>query len=365
VHFLRQVLGADGWRLPPLRASYVIDDPNLHWTSYGFLNYGELAAHAARHSYHVGLATVPLDGWLVDRRAASVLAKNARVLSLLVHGNDHGAAELGRLSTDAEAQSAIAQGLRRIAALEHRCGVNVDRVMVPPHEACSEAALRAMFRLGIEAACITRPYPWRDGLPASTPLAGWHPAELVAGGLPVLPRCPLDAPREDLALRAMLGQPLILYGHHRDFAQGLDILAQAASEINGLGDVQWGSLGWIARGSYSTRPFGDVLLVRMHARRIAVEVPAGTRALCVLVPEPIGGAGGHRVIVAGESMEVVFDEGVGTSELVAVDGRARVALTLVADRPLSPGGVDARGIRPWTFIRRTLVEGRDRIQAIC
>ena len=312
VHFLGQVLGAEGWRLPPLRASFVVDDPNLHWPSYGFLNYGELAAHAMRHGYHVGFATVPLDGWLVNRRAASLLAKNASVLSLLMHGNDHGAGELGRLSTDAEAGSAIAQALRRIAALEHRCGVTVERVMVPPHEACSEAALRAMFRLGIEAACISRPYPWRDGLPASTPLAGWHPAELVAGGLPVLPRYPLGAPREDLALRALLGQPLILYGHHGDFAQGLDILAQAASEIDGLGEVRWGPLGWIARGSYTTRRVGDVLLVRMHARRIAVEVPAGVRALRVLVPEPLGGAGGHRVIHAGGAMEIAFDGGVGS-----------------------------------------------------
>ena len=54
---------------------------------------------------------------------------------------------------------AIAQALRRIAALERRYGVTVERVMVPPYEACSQAALRAMFRLGIEAACHTRPIP--------------------------------------------------------------------------------------------------------------------------------------------------------------------------------------------------------------
>jgi hypothetical protein len=277
VHFLGQVLGADGWSLPPLRASFVIDDPNLHWSSYGFLKYGELVAHATRHGYHVGFATIPLDGWLVNRRAAALVRENPAALSLLMHGNDHVARELGRLNGDGEAEAAIAQALRRIAVLERRSGIAVERVMAPPHGACSEAALRAMFGLGVQAACISRPYPWRDALPAPTALAGWHPAELVAGGLPVLPRYPIGHPREDLALRALLGQPLILYGHHGDFAQGLDLFAQAAADINGLGEVRWGPLGAIARDNYATRRVGKVLHVRMYSRRVDVEVPAGVR----------------------------------------------------------------------------------------
>jgi hypothetical protein len=364
VHFLGQILGDDGWRLPPLRASFVVDDPNLHWPSYGFLKYGELAAHAVRHGYHLGLATVPLDGWLVNRRVASLFRKHASVLSLLIHGNDHVAGELGRLNTDAGAERAIAQALRRIAALERRSGLSVNRVMAPPHAACSEQALRAMFRLGIEAACIGRPYPWRDGLPASTPLAGWHPAELVAGGLPVLPRYPLKASREDLALRALLGQPLIVYGHHGDFAQGLDILAQAASEIDSLGDVQWGPLGWIARRNYATRLVGETLLVKMYSRRIAVDVPTGASELRILVGEPLGGATGHRLTHAGGSLDIAFAGGSGASQPLSVAAPARIELTLAADRPLSPVEIHPPGIRPWPWIRRALVEGRDRVQAL-
>jgi hypothetical protein len=367
VHFIGRVLGAEGWSPPPLRASFVIDDPNLHWPSYGFLKYGELAAHAARHGYHVALATVPIDGWLTDPRVAALLAGNASALSLVMHGNDHVAHELGRLSTDAEAQSAIAQALRRVAALERRSGVKVDRVMTPPHGACSEAALRAMFRLGVEAVSVAPVYPWRIGRPAATPLANWQPAEMVAGGLPVLPRYQLGAPREELALRAMLGQPLILYGHHEDFAEGLDVLAQAASEIDGLGDVQWGPLGQIARGSYATRRLGETLHVRMHARRIAVEVPAGVRALRVLIDEPFGGAAGHRLSHAGGSVDVAFGDGVGVSEPIAVMEPARptrIDLTLLADRPLRPSEVPAPGVRLWPWLRRALAEGNDRVQAL-
>src|ERR1700728_1244128 len=47
-HFLGQLLGADGWKLPSPRASFIVDDPNLHWRSYGFLDYPELIAHAKR-----------------------------------------------------------------------------------------------------------------------------------------------------------------------------------------------------------------------------------------------------------------------------------------------------------------------------
>jgi len=363
LHFLDLVLGARGWTLPPLRASFVIDDPNLHWPSYGFLKYRDLINHASRHGYHVGLATVPLDGWLVNRRAASLIRENPSALSLLMHGNDHVAFELGRLA-ERDAEPAIAQALRRIAALERRSGVMVDRVMAPPHGACSEPALRAMFRLGIEAACISRPYPWRDGLPAPTPLAGWHPAELVAGGLPVLPRYSLSLPSEDLIFRALLGQPLILYGHHQDFSHGLDLFAQAADEVNSLGDVRWGSLSWIARGNYSTRRVGETLHVWMHARHISIEVPADVRALRVQVQEPFAGTAWRELVHTGGVTPMAFEGGWGESELGAIDGPTRLDLTLSGDRPLNPLEVAPPALRPWPLMRRAVVEGRDRLRPL-
>jgi hypothetical protein len=372
LHFLDLVLGAQGWTLPPLRASFVIDDPNLHWPSYGFLKYKDLVNHASRHRYHVGLATVPLDGWLINPRAASLVRENPSVLSLLMHGNDHVARELGQLGTSAEAEPVIAQALRRIAALERRSGIAVDRVMAPPHGACSEQALAAMFRLGIEAACISRPYPWRDGLPAPTPLTGWHPAEMVAGGLPVLPRYSLSLPREDLVFRALLGQPLILYGHHQNFAHGLDLFAQAASDINALGDVQWGPLSWVARGNYSTRLVGETLRVKMHARRITIKALAGVSALRIEIDEPLGGPGwrhlrhmtGPLETTFAEGLGITFAEGLAVAELPITDPASSIDLMLDADCPLDPAQATSPGFRPWPWIRRTLVEGRDRVQPL-
>jgi hypothetical protein len=363
VHFLNDLLGDLGWRLPPLRASFVVDDPNLHWPSYGFLKYRQLIGHAAAHGYHLGLATVPLDGWRADRRATALLAANPGQVSLLMHGNDHVAQELGRLTEDT-APAAIAQALRRIAALERRTGLSVERVMAPPHGACSEAALRAMFRLGLEAACISRPYPWRDGQPAPSPLAGWAPAELVAGGIPVLPRVPLGAPREDLALRALLGQPLILYGHHDDFAAGLDVLAQASADIDALGPVSWGPLTAIARAGSSLRSQQDTLIVRMHARRVLVEAPVGVRSLQIEVVEPFGGSGAHTLSHPGGLAAVRFEAGLGRTEPVALAATGKIELTLSSDKPLQAEQLPAPRTRLWPLLRRAAVEGRDRLAAI-
>jgi hypothetical protein len=364
LHFLGELLGEESWSLPAPRAAFVIDDPNLHWTSYGFLKYRELAAHASRHGYHLAFATVPLDGWRSEPRAVALMREHRAALSLLIHGNDHVARELGGLDSDKQAEAAMAQALRRIAALERRCGLSVARVMAPPHGACSEAALRAMFRLGFEAACISRPYPWRDELPAPTPLAGWHPAELVCGGIPVAPRQPLSAPREDLAFRALLGQPLILYGHHDDFADGLDLLAQAAADIDDLGEVRWGALGSVAGGAYATRRLADTLLVRMHARRVSVELPEGITALRVLAQEPLGGAGWQDVRHGGGVARMTFKDGTGVSESLSVSASGKLDLELVANRPLDPAQVGAPRLKAWPLTRRLLVEGRDRLQPL-
>jgi hypothetical protein len=364
LHFLGELLGEEGWRLSAPRAAFVIDDPNLHWSSYGFMKYPELVAHASRHDYHLALATVPLDGWRAQRRAVALVRDNPSALSLLIHGNDHLARELARLSDARRAEPAMAQALRRIAALERRSGLRVARVMAPPHGACSEAALGAMFRLGFEAACISRPYPWRDGLSAPTPLAGWHPAELVAGGMPVAPRQPLTAPFDDLAFRALLGHPLILYGHHGDFAHGLDPLAEAAAAINSLGEVSWGALDGVAARAYATRKVDGTLLVRMYARRVAVPIPEGVSTLRVLAQEPLGGAGWQSVNHPGGTAPMSFAEGMGTTAVLPLDAPATVQLELTASSPLDPAHVGAPRAKPWPLLRRLLVEGRDRLQPL-
>jgi hypothetical protein len=240
------------------RAAFVIDDPNLHWPSYGHIRYAELLRHAREHGYHVAIAMTPLDGWLAHPRAVRVFREGAAHLSICIHGNDHDGPELGREVSWPEDLARASQALSRSAAFAKRTGLAVERVMVPPHERLTEAAAKALAVCGFEAICTTRPYPWiadsadvswLQGPPAAGALSGWGPAELVAGGLPMLLRTDFLYPREDHVLRAFLGQPTILYGHHDLLADGMDVLEQATRELNRTGDVRWGSLGEIARAA--------------------------------------------------------------------------------------------------------------------
>lgn len=240
-------------------AAFVLDDPNLHWPSYGYLRYRELARHALEHGYHMVIAMTPLDGWFAQRSAVRTFKEYPAQLSICVHGNDHLGPELGRIATDRQGFVLARHALARAAAFERRTGIPYERVMVPPHEQLSEPAARGLRAGGFEGVCVSRPYPWIHperpgpaaalgaGPPERGTLTGWTGREIVAGGLPSLPRTGFNAPREDLVLRAFLGQPLILYAHHDLLEHGLDVLADATATVNALGDVHWSSLARIAR----------------------------------------------------------------------------------------------------------------------
>ncbi len=368
LHLLRHVCEDLDWSEQPLRASFVIDDPNLHWLSYGYLKYPDMVTHATEHGYHVGLAMVPLDGWLANRRAASLIRNNPSALSLLMHGNDHVADELGRLTGDREAQMVLAQALLRTAAFERRSGVAVERVMAPPHEVCSKAALRAMFGLGFDGACISRRYPWADREPLPSrawPLVKWHPTDMFDGSVPILPRYPIDRPWEELVFRALLGQPLILFGHHWDFADGIEMLAQAADYINGLGDVQWGPVGWIMRQSFRSKREGDAMVVQMHSARITIDIPEDITLLQVTAPGSCDDHSALRLAYGAGHTPMVHDGSRWMSGALRACRGTQLALALVPDEPLNPDLVHGR--RPfalWPALRRALVEGRDRVQPL-
>jgi hypothetical protein len=281
--FLRSL--TDAGPAPPLHAAFVIDDPNLRRPRYGHIDYAQLLAHARAHGFHVSIATVPLDARLADPRAVSLFREGAEHLSLCVHGNDHDGPELGRPRSDAQSLALVAQALRRTAAFERRTGLAVERVMVPPHERLAEPVARALRACAFQAICTTRPYPWLASTPSDPwlarppqagPLAAWSPIGRVAGGLPVLLRADFEHPREDLALRAFLGQPLILYGHHDLLAGGPDRLAQTAAQIERLGDVRWSSLASIAR-AYA--PEGAADSAGAHAAEGAALDAAGLAAI--------------------------------------------------------------------------------------
>ena len=360
VELLRELTAEAAWQAPPPRAAFLLDDPNLHWTSYGFLSLARLGGHAAEHGYHLSLAMVPLDARFAHPGAAKILRENPGV-SLCVHGNDHFGGELGATRDAGESLVLAAQALRRIAAFEDRTGVPVSRVMVPPHEECSEAMAASLALTGFAAITMTRPFPWLSPPPRhwltaagdNAVLAGWEPADVTASGLPVLLRHPFAADHlspAELAIRAYLDQPLILYGHHDDLADGLDVLAERSSAVNRLGEVRWGSLDALAAANAHWRLEGDLLRLRPYSRHIKIDIPAEATRVVV---EPPWAAEGETVETPSRTTP--------TGEPFAVAGASSIELRLRRADAVSPAAVapPPRRLRP--LVRRLAGETRDRI----
>ncbi len=350
VDFIRRVAPPTHAPPPPF-ACFLFDDPNLHSSTYGYVRFGALAADAAVVGYHAAFATIPLDGWYASPRALELFKANRETLSLLIHGNDHVRRELGRpLEADARV-ALLQQGMRRIEQFERRYGIAVAHVMAPPHGACSEEMAADLVGTGYRALCVSRPYPWLSSPPVDRPLAGWRPTEIVAGGLPIIPRLHLDSDRDEIILRSFLRQPLVLYGHHTDLRTGLTVLNDAAAHVRAaMPDAQWRSLEAISKGLYSTRTSNGLLDLRLHTRAIRVTVPEGVDSLAIDWPEPLTG---DRVVV----------NGIAVAEGSTTPVAAGATVDVHVERQGLPGGARPP-FRPWPYVRRALSESRDRLRPL-
>jgi hypothetical protein len=225
-----------------------------------------------------------------------------------------------------------------------------------------------MFRLGFEGACIGRRHPWRDHDSLSrltyARLLKWYPTDLMDGGLPIVPRHPIEHSREDLVFAAFLRQPLIVFGHHWDFAGGLDQLEEAANDLNGLGDVRWGSVGSIARDCFFTRRSGETLHVQMHSRRILLDVPDGVSVVRVSTSSLIGDEPQRQLVSGAADVKLETTHGGWVSDALPASPGSSLELKLTSECPLDPTRVPHPKRTPWPIVRRLLVEGRDRARPL-
>lgn len=355
IHFLRNLCAEAAFRPPPLRATMVFDDPNVRWRSYGFIDYRRLVRHADTHDYHAVMAMIPRDAIRAHDATVALFRNRSDRLSLAFHGNSHTKEELLVPTDDVSATSLCAQALRRMAKFESRWGLPIDRVMIPPHGLCSERVAWALATVGFDALCAIHPEPWSQLPPADQLLAGWQPATF-AGPLAVIPRFVMPSSQTEIALRAFMGNPVVLYGHHNDLASGLDLLEQAAARVNALGDVQWMSLGAIARSNVAVRAQEDALVVRPYSGRVRVRVPADQRTLIVEEPQNSGGALRGWSIEAG----AICDFGVA----VPCARAGEIEIRLHPQLEVDPDAVPAPAWRPWTAVRRTAAETRDRVMPL-
>ena len=356
VHFVRAVSRRVDFVGPPLRAAIVFDDPNIRWSSYGYIDYRRLVEHADTHGYHAVVAMIPRDSGYAHPATAALFRRRADRLSLAYHGNDHMKNELLAVSDTNSATRMCAQAIRRVRRFESRSGATVDRVMTPPHGMCAESVAWALANVGFEALAALCPTPWSELPPADALLAGWGPANF-AGPIAVVPRFELAASTTAIGLRAFMDNPIVIYGHHGDLANGLDVLAEAAARVNGRGGVQWMSLGRIARSNFAVRFDGDTLVVRPYAATLTLRPPDG--ALQLVVERPEGAGVGLAGWSLGDQPPVAFDE-------PALLGGRNTAVTIRL-RPrdeVDPMGVPAPAASLLPPARRTAAEIRDRVMPL-
>jgi hypothetical protein len=361
VHFLKRLSHSALETSRVLRACFVIDDPNVRFSSYGYVSFPEMARDARECGYHVAIATIPLDLLLPGRRAISVFQSFRSELSLVVHGNDHVRRELERRQSAVEAERMVLAALARVGRFEARARIRVERVMCPPHGGCGPETLAALFRCGFLALVASRPFPW-DEFEGQREwrLGGWLPAQLTGGGLPVIPRYSLSRNLDDLVFRALLEQPLILYCHHADLRGGLERFRAAAARIAELGDVRWMSLGSIAQSNARYREQDGLATVALYSRDLRRPRPAAP-TVRVEVPRVFAATDPLRVVVDGEHHDLTAGAD-GWSSVTFANPRTTDELRVQIPTPGDVAASTIRDWRPraWPLLRRFMTETRDR-----
>jgi len=360
LHFLRRLLGPDGWPAAEPRASFIIDDPNLHHRSYGYIDFEKLANHAAALNYHATIATVPLDAWYFDRKVVDLFQTYEKHISLMMHGVNHVADELARTYKEQDALSLLATGLRRIADLESRSGIAVARIMAAPHGAFAEFMADLMVRLGYEGACVSigsllrwnreKLWPANLGFSMAQPLGNF--------GCPVFHRIGLS--ETDVRLSAFLGHPVIVTTHHQDCVSNFARLEAMANIVNSIDSVRWMGIEEISKTNFVSKMQNGALHIWPYSRHFIVPLSSEITAVEVCGSPYCGGftidLHNHR----RDGSEVAVHN---------IPARHRVSnntleIFFPPSNAIDYRQVRRRGVGLWPVVRRILTEARDRTQPI-
>jgi len=358
--FLRTLIQDHRWEPPPLQASFIFDDPNLHWRTYGHINFEEMIRHAQHHNYHASIATIPLDAWFTHMPTASLFKQHPDRISLLIHGNNHVAGELARVCSDTECDGTLRQTLIRVKELERRSGVEISKVMAAPHGALSEQFLQRMGQMGFEAACISR-WSLRHYNKQATWLStiGMKPSDIIAE-MPVFPRFRMSRTcQNSILVAALLHQPIIPIGHHNDIAEGLHLLANLSGYINSLGTVRWISMKGMSRSQFSRKIDGGILRIRMFTKRIEICVPEEIQQIFVERLRPEGAE--YKPLLwraLGEKMEWNL---LGLEESIPAFSGQKIEIMSPFTTSLHMDARTSKKLQLWPIVRRQLTEARDRI----
>ena len=361
--FLQNLTKDKRWEKPILRSCFMFDDPNIHWKTYGFIDFTKLVEHAQNHNYHVAFATIPRDLWYFHKPTALLFKNNCDKLSMLCHGNDHIANELARNTSDEEILKTLRQALNRIYKFEQLSGIEVSRVMIPPHGACSENSMRVMAKLGFEAACSSAGSLRKFNRKASwLRTIGMRSSDIIAD-LPVYSRFAFSKEYKNrILIAALLNQPIIIRGHNYDVADGLKLLADTADFINSLGKVKWYDMKGISRSEFVRCYEGEILRIRMLTKRIEIIVPHGTTKIMVELPM-LKGVEAIQIIWRYVGNNSVWKDQ-KLDQTIAVRPNHKIEIAIKTEILPANKNASAKKIAIWPVIRRQLTEARDRLAPV-
>jgi hypothetical protein len=223
-------------------ACLIIDDPLLSRLKYGCLDYTRLLEEMKVHKFFTEIAFIPWNYRRSDSKTARLFADNTEYYGICVHGCDHSGNEFGGENYE-EFCDLASTALWRMDQHKELTGLTYDPVMVFPQGRFSSVAIQAIRDSGYHAAFnSTLKATNARELPA---VEFQKPATVAYHGFPLfLRRYPKN--RSGILQDLASGRPIILVEHHGTFRNGYKALTDVVDWINGLADVRWKSLSYIA-----------------------------------------------------------------------------------------------------------------------
>ncbi len=254
--FIKYCAGERGWHALHHYANLTIDDPWLR-EPYGHLDYTGLLEEMEKHNFHTTIAFIP---WNYDRsepEVASLVRGHPGRFSICIHGDNHDHKEF----SDFQGKplpvqiAALREALSRMDRFQVLTGISYDKVMVFPHSIGSERILEALKSYNFLATVNASNVPLDVLQPPVLSLA-LRSVLLSWGDFPSISRYPAAAqdPAVLIAINKFLDNPLLLYGHHDLFENGISAFDAMADRVNKFDpDTCWRSLADIARHLYVVR----------------------------------------------------------------------------------------------------------------
>lgn len=273
------------WTASETSACLIIDDPPL-WPRYGFLDIGELLQLANKQSFATTIAFIPWNWQRTNRDTVAVFRENSGKLSVCVHGCDHIRGEFAARSADL-LDRRLKTARCRMQSLLNETALDYENVMVFPQGAFSPEAVSALKRNGFFAAVNTEVAPADDASNETTLADLWSVAIVRYGGFSIYTRRYIDHGIENFAFDGILGKPCFIAGHHDIFRGHGSELAEFLRQLASLRwKLCWRNLGDAVCRSYSIRPDGGTITIKMFAEQLRIEnVEAVTRRIRVVKQE--------------------------------------------------------------------------------